>query len=544
MRLASCVIGEGRRLAHVIEQAIDPEVRLKELEAQVAKTTAEVARLLAQKEVLLAANVAKDRTIADLQHKLEQALRRVYGRSAEKLDLRQIRFAFVEALDAEEASQKSDPTPEGAEDEADVEVVAKADRKRETRNLRELPRDLPTEERRYEPEASELTCCECGGAKRPMGEEVTTQLEFVPASLRVVRHVRAKYSCASCQEGVVVAPKPVTPLERSRPGSGLLAHLVLSKFVHHLPLYRVRDIYARYGVEIARSSLSDWVASTAFLLRPIVKEMKRSLLTRPIVQSDDTPIRVLNNGPGAHRASLWVYRGEAGEIVFEAKPNRKNEWPIAFLKGFKGYVQADAYSGYDALFRNPDVLEAGCWAHTRRKFYEARDTATEDATRALADIGRIYHIDASARREGLDAESLRRRRAELTTPIVDEFFAWAEAAKGRALPKSPIGQALAYALNQRTALCRFLEDGRLELDTNAIERAIRPVAVGRKNWLFAGSDEAADAGAILYSLVGSCRELGIDPFVYLKDVIDRVSVHPDGRVSELTPRGWLEARKN
>jgi hypothetical protein len=354
--------------------------------------------------------------------------------------------------------------------------------------------------------------------------------------------VRPKFSCAHCAEGVVCAPLPPQVVEKGWAGTGLLAHLATSKYCDHLPLHRLEGIFARHGVEISRGTMCGWVDQIAYALRPIVAELATQIRASPVVQSDDTPIRVQDPAikGKTKQGHLWVYRGGVGKglVVFEYRESRSGEGPRAFLEGYSGYLQADAYSGYDRIFEDGRVLEVGCWAHARRKFFEALDPSPAEAAVALAAIRRLYELEEEWR--SLDATRRKELRQERAAPIVKDFFAWLEKLAD-VVPQSALGLAVNYTRKLEVALSRFLEDGLLGLDNNAVERAIRPVAVGRKNWLFAGSDAGAERGAAIYSLVVSCKELGIDPFEYFRDVLDRVSTTPSSRIAELTPAGWLSA---
>jgi hypothetical protein len=326
-------------------------------------------------------------------------------------------------------------------------------------------------------------------------------------------------------------------------GAGLLAQVVTAKYKDHLPLHRQHGIYLRQGVDIAESTMVDWVGEVAHLVQPVVSVIHEDILATDIVPTDDTPICVQDRShpKGSRKGFLWAYLGEPGDVVFRYTRGRGRDGPLDFFGDYQGYVQADAYAGYDALFRRPGVVEVGCWAHARRRFFKALDTEPEPAKYAIAAIRMLYDVEKQADEAGLDADGRRELRQQESRPLLDKLGPWLRGLKHNALPKSPIGKAVSYAINQWDALTRFVDDGRLALDNNRTERAIRQVAIGRKNWMFAGSDAGGERAAAIYSLIGGCIELKLDPFEYLEDVIRRLPAGADPR--ELTPRAWLAARR-
>ena len=335
------------------------------------------------------------------------------------------------------------------------------------------------------------------------------------------------------------------------PGPGLLAHVAVSKYADHLPLYRLEGIFKRFGVELARSTMCDWMAVTAELLAPIVALMESKVLTSKVVQNDDTPVPVQDHdGKGIKTGRLWVSIGDHDNpyVVYSYTPDRSAAGPERIFKDFKGYLQADAYSAYDGLYKSGQIVEVGCVMHARRKFYEARTSDAQRSHQALAWFGLLYDVEREAKtREPTDYGAFIRLRHELrgerSRPIYEQFHAWLEAEWPKVLPKSPIGEAIQYALNHWVALKRPLEAGFLELDNGASERAFKPVAIGRKNWLFAGSDKGGQTAAVLMSLCTTCKNLEIDPQAYLRDVLDRVSTHPARRIEELLPDRWQALRQ-
>jgi transposase len=330
-----------------------------------------------------------------------------------------------------------------------------------------------------------------------------------------------------------------------------LAHIAVSKYADHLPLYRLEGIFKRSGVELSRSTMCDWMAVTAELLSPIVKLMLSKILASQVVRNDDTPVPVQDHaGKGIKTGRLWVCVGDHDHpyVVYDYTPDRSAAGPREIFKDFEGYLQADADSAYDGLFKSGKIVEVGCMMHARRKFYEARTSDPQRSHQALAWISLLYDVEREAKeREPTDYEafvaSRHELRAERSRPIFDKFRAWLEAELPKVLPKSPIGEAIRYALNHWEALKRPLEAGFLELDNGACERAFKPVAIGRKNWLFAGSDKGGQTAAVLMSLCTTCKDLGIDPQAYLRDVLDRISTHPAKRIDELLPDRWQELRR-
>ncbi len=526
------LMGDG---APLLEKMQEENRLLREALAQVT------AEKQAQIDVLLSQIKQHEKAEAALRHRLDQLCRRVFGRQAEKVDPNQLALAFELLKDEDDTT-----APPHVSEAPDVETAPAKAKKGHSRV--KLSRELPRERIEHHPSGEELRCADCGGEKRLMkgAEEISEELDYVPASLVVREHVRFKYSCPRCAEGVVCAPPPPQLIEKGRPGPGLLAQVLTSKYGDHLPLHRQEGIFERHGVTIARSTQCDWVTEATFLLRPIVAVITREALSALVVQTDDTPIRVLDRKApdGSKLGRLWVYRGELGSVFFDYTPTRARDGPARVLERYEGYLQADAYAGYDEIYRTKSVIEVGCMAHARRKFFDALATAPKEASYALAAIRQLYAVESEARELNLDHAARKQLRAAKAAPRLKAFFEWLEQEARTALPQSPFGMAVAYALKLRVALARYLEHGRIEIDNNAAERCIRQVAVGRKNWMFAGSDEGARRGAALYSLVLSCKELEVDVFDYLRDVLSRVSTHAASRVAELTPRGWKAARSS
>jgi hypothetical protein len=340
---------------------------------------------------------------------------------------------------------------------------------------------------------------------------------------------------------------PQQPIEKGLPGAGLLAHVAVSKFEDHIPLHRQEHIFGRHGLVIPRSTLCDWLGYEADLLDPMVREMIRRVLQSKVIHTDDTPIPVLDETlEGRTRTGrLWAYLGddEHPYTVYDYSPTRERRWPEAFLGDWRGYLQADAFAGYDAMYTMKDITEVACWAHARRKFFNAQTTDRERALIALGFIGCLYDVERTAAKQGMDATGRQALRREKARPLLDQLRAWLLAQVGVVLPKSPLGEAIGYTLDQWTALTRYLDDGDLDIDNNAAERALRGVAVGRKNWLFAGSDSGGRRAAILYSLIATCKRHRVEPFAYLRDIIERVSTTPARAIATLLPDQWKAAQE-
>jgi transposase len=408
------------------------------------------------------------------------------------------------------------------------------------RGRQRLPEHLPRERIEYELTAEELSCPDCGCARVKIGEEVSEQLEYVPASMRVLQHVRFRYACRGCQEHVAIAAKPPQPIDKGLPGPGLLAQTITSKYGDHLPLYRLEDIFARHGVELSRATLCGWMASSAELLTPLFNEMVKRVLLSLVIHTDDTTVPVWDPTlPHTRTGRFWVYVGDARHpyVVYDYTPRRTRDGPEDFLKGFRGYLQADAFSGYDRICAGPGVSEVACWAHVRRKFFESRTSAPVPAHAALARIRQLYKIEHDAAE--LSADDRRALRQEEALPLLNAIEEWLTEQGRKALPKSPIGQAIAYAQSNWAALLRYTEHGDLSIDNNLAERMLRAQAIGRKNWTFLGSDRGGRTAAVLYSLTGTCKYHDIDPFAYLQDILRRLPTHPPDQFGELLPDVWF-----
>ncbi len=457
-----------------------------------------------------------------------------YGRSSERLagEVEQLELRLDEVLTeiaATTGADEADEEPRGTE--------AKAPR----RGRRPLPESLPRRDVEHLP-ATGCACTACGGALRKVGQDVTEILEYRPGRFEVVRHVRPAFSCRTC-EAMVQAPMPSLPIERGRPGPGLLAHVLVSKYCDHLPLYRQSEIYARDGVDLPRGLLAGWVGRGASLAEPMAAFIGRHALAGLRVHADDTPMPMLAPGRGrTQTARFWAYlrddRPFGGTdppaVFYEFTPDRKAEHPQRRLRDFRGILQADAYAGFNALYETGRVVEAGCWTHARRYFHDelvANDSPI--AREAIERMKPLFAIEAEI--EGQAPEARLAVRQARSAPIMANLRTWLEATLRRVSGKSDLARAIRYTLAQWNPQTTVLRDGRACLHNNAAERQMRPLTLGRKNYLFTGSVEGGKRAAIIYTLIGTAELNGWDPQAYLRILFDRIADHPINRLGELAP---------
>jgi transposase len=405
---------------------------------------------------------------------------------------------------------------------------------------RPLPAELPRETQTLEPQETE--CPDCGGRLDYLGEDVSEMLEYVPARFKVMRTVRPKFNCTSC-DCIVQEPAPHRPIERGMAGPGLLAHVLVAKYSDHLPLYRQSEIYEREGVELDRSTLADWVGGASRTLEPLINTLRQYVLAASKLHGDDIPVPVLAPGNGKTKTGrLWTYvrddrpagSADPPAVWFAYSPDRKSDHPANHLATFSGTLQADGYPGFNRLYEKGKVTEAACWAHARRKFndlYEAH--ASPIAKEALDRIAALYVVEKEIR--GRSPDERRQVRHDRARPLLDSLHDWMKASLSKLSKKSDVTLAIHYALGRWTQLSRYCGDGRLEIDNNAAERSLRAVALGRKNFLFAGSNAGGERAAAIYSLIGSAKLNGMDPEAYLSNVLARIADHPINRIEELLP---------
>ena len=469
--------------------------------------------------------------IDDLSGQLHYLKRQLFGKKSEKLDPAQ-RLLFENLYDEVKAKVEEQRQPKAKK--------VKARKNSNHKGRKPLPENLPREIIEIEPDQDEKICSACNNEKQRIGEEVTEKLEYVPASFKVKKYVRYKYACRQCQNNISIGQLPPMAIDKGIPGEGLLAHIITSKYCDHAPLNRLEGILKRHGVDINVSTMCDWVAKCADLLEPLVKRMHKKILQSPKINTDDTriPVKSKKRKGSTYNGYLWTYIDDKGNVVFDFTPTRSREGPMKFLGNYSGFVQADAYSGYDEFFRKGKAMEVGCNAHARRKFEYAMDSDPVRAARMMVLWGKLYEIESRAKKEKYNSAQLLKARQKEAKPILEEMKSVLDEYKKQVLPKSPMGKAITYALNQWEALIRYIDDPMLEIDNNISERTLRMVVIGRKNYMFAGSEAGAERAAIIYSLVASCKLKGHDPFAYFNDVLRRVSIHPADKIDELLPSNW------
>jgi transposase len=475
---------------------------------------------------------SRDEEIERLKLLIAKLRRAQFGRKSEKLDweIEQLELKLDE-LEASRA-QTLATSP--------VSMAASAVNRATKRARMVLPAHLPRETHKILP--NQEVCPDCGGVLKPLGEDVSEILERVLEHFKVIRQVRPKLACGRCDK-IVQAEAPSRPIERGIAGPGLLAHVLVSKYADHLPLYRQAEIYARDGVELDRSTMAEWVGGCTRLLEPLVAALRRHVMSAAKLHTDDTPVPVLAPGRGKTKTGrLWTYVRDdrpwgdqtPPAVWYAYTPDRKGEHPKAHLSGFTGTLQADAYAGYGQVYEGERVKEAACMAHVRRPFfdlYEAHKSAV--AKEALERIAALYAIEEEIR--GRSAEERRTIRNERSKPLLESLKNWFEATLVKLSRKSDTTRAIRYALDRWDALTRYCDDGRLEIDNSSAERSLRAVVLGRKNYLFAGSDAGGDRAATLYGLIGTAKLNGLNPEAYLREVLSRIANHPINRIEELLP---------
>lgn len=377
------------------------------------------------------------------------------------------------------------------------------------------------------------------GCKK-IGEEITEVLEYQPGELYVKQYKRAKYAGPG-NESVVIGRLPSRPLEKAMAGEGLLAQIIIDKYVDHLPLHRQMQRFERVGIKLAYSTLTDWVSGTCKLIGPLFETLKAEVLRSSYLHADETPIKVMDKDKKGetHRGYYWVYQNSIDKIVlFDYQEGRGREGPVEILKDFKGYLQTDGYVAYDVFAKRQDIMLIHCMAHARRMFNDALENDHRRASYALQEIQKLYTIERICKEKGLNPAEVKAVRQLKSAPLLKELGSWLQQQYVQVLPKSAIGKAIAYSLERWERLSAYIHDGKLNIDNNPVENSIRPVALGRKNYLFAGSHEAAKRSGMLYSLLGTCKMHGIEPYTWLKDVLHRIADHPVNKVQELLPHHY------
>ena len=501
----------------------------------------------------------KDHEVESLKHRLSLLARRLYGVKSEKFNPDQL-LLFPDMNQPDDDTQASATTtpPAPTTDE-------QAQPKRKGHGRRGLPKNLRREPHLHELSEEQRQCPCCKVACVKFGEDVSEQLDYIPASLFVNVHTRCKYACPNCHDYVIVAGKPPQPIEKGLPGPGLLAQVIVSKYADHLPLHRLERIFARQGAELARSTMCGWMKSAADLLKPLYDTMVSDVLLSRVLHTDDTKVPWQDpKTPGKLKsARLWGYFGDHAhpQNVFDFTLDWSRDGPRDFLEDFRGFLQADGLSGYDTMgaatatddaglvsIVDRAVLRAGCWAHGRRHFFDAKDSDPARAAEAMARIRRLYAVENEAKAiiledeltgDAADATRLRLRQ-EKAVPELSSLCQWLKGEQSKVLPKSPMGEAIRYALNQWPALARYADYGFLAIDNNVAERGLRPIALGRNNWLFVGSETGGHTAAVLFTMTSTCHRHRVDPLVYLRDALTRLAAGPlsPAELAALLPHRW------
>lgn len=480
-----------------------------------------------------------------LRLRILELTRQVHGRSSEKIDPNALRKALEELREREFAQQAKDQ-PEAAPDEPAAPRPAPPKSPAKPRKPHPgrapLPTHLPREERRHALAEADRVCECCQQPKQRIREEVAERLDYVPSRFVVIRDVTEVYGCDCGFSKPVAAAMPPRVIDGGLPEPGLLAHVVILKYEDHQPLNRQSKIFAREGVTLSPNTLMEWIRAAAETLQPLARRIHKRVVRSWVIQSDDTGLLVLDKDKpqGARKGHLWANVGDGRFVSYHYSPDWKHEHPAGFLKGCAGYLQTDGYKGYDALTGGPALaIRVGCFMHVRRYFLKAFKAGAIDAAIPIDIIQRLYRIERASKEAGEDHDTRLARRREFSAPLLDELDAWLARHDGRHEPRSPLGKAITYLKGQRGALGAFLVDGQIELDNGAVERALRGIAVGRHNWLFAGSDAGAERAAILYTVITSAKLHGLEPYAYLRDVLEKLGAGwPNRRLDELMPDRW------
>lgn len=472
-------------------------------------------------------------TIAKLQHELDQLKKLVFGSRHER---------FHSSAPPSQLPLDLNVTPSEA-DAAEVTVqnieytrTVASDKEKSEGGRMKLPAHLPRTKVTLQPD-EDVT------GMISIGEEITEELDYTPGKFFVRQYARPKYVRPDVKDGqspIVIAELPSRVIDKGIVGPGLMAQILVDKFVDHLPLFRQNERFKREGVNIPSSTMSRWVGKACEKIEPLGVKLHELVLQSGYLEADETTIKVLDKDKKgkAHLGYYWVYRApELNLVLFDYRQGRGREGPMDSLKGFTGYLQSDGYGAYDYFGKVDGIALVSCWAHTRRNFFEARGNDARQADHALTFIQKIYAIERKAREQQLTHDQRKHLRQVEAMPILKEFEQWMKVAYG-ALPESPLGKAISYALKRWDKLLMYITDGKLEIDNNLVENSIRPVALGRKNYLFAGSHEAARRAAIFYSLFGSCKINNIAPYQWLSHIIERIDDHPINRLEELLPHRW------
>jgi transposase len=528
-----------RLLLAAFKQSVQLEQQVADARGQAERQVAESAQRVEELERVLDETASTHQELQETHAATLEELaclkRWAFGRRRERFSESQGQGHLFE-LD----SPLADESPEPATPDAETDTEVKGHQRRKKRQidwdkLRQVrhEHDLSDEEK---------VCSCCNRQMDRIGEDITRELEFEPAKLEAHIHVRPKYACRRCKDGVSAAALPPRPIPGGIAGPGLITEVIVGKFGDHLPLYRLEDILTRYGVYLSRSTLCDWVKAVAGLFRPLYELQRQRVLQSAVMWTDDTRVTVLGGKQGSFKGYFWTYIGDQGHpyFVYDFTNSHSRDGPASFLESYSGYLHADAYTGYDAMFSGIEssVLEVACWAHTRRRFFEAVGNAPRQAHQVGEWIRQLYAIEHQA--HDMSVEARRELRAAKAVPVLDKIGAYVDELAPRTLPKSALGKAVTYARNQWAALRRYTEDGRLTIDNNISERTLRHQAIGRKNWLFLGSEAAGPRAAVLYTILAGAKSHRIEPWAYVRDILRRL--HADGQcLEDLLPDRWAAA---
>ncbi len=485
-----------------------------------------------------------------VQQRLDLLLRKLYGPKAERFDPNQP-WLLPEMAPTHTATDAVELLSEQSPNE---ESPSNGKPRPRHGGRKKIPAHLERKRVEHALSEAERVCPCCKEVCQKFGEDVSEQLDYHPGNLFVNQHVRFKYACPKCHDHITVGHAPIAVINKGLPGPGLLAHIAASKYADHLPLHRLERILARHGVELSRKTMCDWMAHVAQMLNPLVEFMANLVRESKALHTDATKMPYLDPDVKSRSLSgqMWAYVGDRDHPfdVFDFCPDHSAKGIDAFLKdhAYRGYLNADALNIYDHLFKTGTIIELGCMTHARRKFFEAKDNDAARSAMAMAYIAQLYAIEKEAREfivaqklEGTAADDVRfRRRQETSLPVLTAFKTWLEAEQPKVLPKSLIGLAIAYTLKHRQALERYTTDGFLDIDNNIAERTLRHIAVGRKNWMFAGSADGARTAATLFSVASSCHRHGVDVFAYLCALLERLACAP--KPASDTLRDWLPDR--
>lgn len=526
-------------------------------EQEVKKLLEEKGKLQEEKDQLLQENNRLKQELFLMRHK-------IFGKKSEKQktlkdDLKkdvqeddpQI-FDEAQIKDVIQEDEEEGTIPDTLKDLLNVKESTDSDKdagqqKKKKTGRKPLPDYLPREIIIHDLTDNEKICG-CGCALKKIGEEISEQLDVIPAQVKVLQHVRYKYACKTCEEGVKIAPRPAQPIAKGLATAGLLAHVCISKYDDHLPLYRQSEIWQRMSVDLPRSTLSSWIIKVGVLVYPIVVLLQETIVKSSYVQADETTTQVLHEPGRAPTATsyMWLYKtgfSLTPSIVFEYQPTREGEHAFNFLKGFQGYLQTDAYKGYNVVTQQEDVTSVGCMGHARRKFVDVAKINQNPgkASIAVQIIGKLYDIERFATENNYTPPQRQKLRQEQSKPVLEAFQKWLVDLQPKVPPKNPLGRAIAYTLNHWASLIQYLEDGRLQIDNNSAERMIRPFTIGRKNWLFMGSVEGAKAGCAIYSIIETAKANGLEPYNYLRVLLEKIPITLEKDYHTLLPWNFKQS---